>query len=78
MRKEVSFCYSPLPSVCLHGYYFGVKKMFHHLLKFKEFFRNLIFEPEKINPGKFTEVVNKTNIVFLLIESGARPIHQRK
>jgi hypothetical protein len=56
---------SPPPPVYLYGYYFGVKETFNHLLKIKEFFKNFRFKLEEINPGKFAEVIDKTNIVFL-------------
>jgi hypothetical protein len=55
---------SPHP-VYLYGYYFGVKETFNHLLKIKEFFKNFRFKQEEINLGKFAEVIDKTNIVFL-------------
>jgi hypothetical protein len=54
-----------LSPVCLHSYYLGVKETLNHLLVFKDFLKNFRFKLEKINPGKFAEVIDKTNIVFL-------------
>jgi hypothetical protein len=45
---------------------FLVKQTFNKILKFLKFLKHLRFVLKKIDPSKFTEVINETYIIFII------------
>jgi hypothetical protein len=50
----------------LNGENFVVKHTFNKLLKFKKILGNLRFMMKQINSDKFTIIINKAHIIFLV------------
>jgi hypothetical protein len=53
----------PTP-IRLYPFDFVIKEEFNMFLKFEKNVLNFRFGVEKINPGKFAKIVDKTHIVF--------------
>ena len=49
----------------LHGYYFAIEKTLNESLKFNKLLKDFGFEFERINPSKFTIIIDKTDIIFI-------------
>jgi hypothetical protein len=63
LKNILSFSYSP--PVGLHGHNFTVKHTFNKLLELMKILENFRLAPKQINPRKFTEIINETNIIVL-------------
>jgi hypothetical protein len=67
IRKRSLLFHTPLP-IGLNINDFAAKHPLDKLLKLKKIFGHLRFMTKEINSSKFTIIINKTHIVFLVAE----------
>jgi hypothetical protein len=75
LKEGVQFLILTTP-IGLHGDDLFVKKAFNMVLEVMETLKNIRLLFEEINPCKFAEIIDKTHIIFVLIDRiGRRAPH---